>query len=104
VLPNGRGAPNEWLEPHHQRVGRLAPGYRADLIRLDADHPRLHGRTGDLLLDALVFSGNANPIQDVMVGGRWMVREVRHLDQERIAERYRQPLTILLCEDADAAT
>jgi hypothetical protein len=42
-------------------VGRLAPGYRADLIGLDAEHPLLYGRTGDLRPDSLVFCGNANP-------------------------------------------
>ena len=75
-----------------RRIGRLAPGYRADLIRLDADHPLLYGRTGDLLLDALVFSGNANPVQDVMVGGRWLVRDGRHRARAEIASRYRAAL------------
>ena len=28
-----------------RRIGQLAPGYRADLVRLDADHPLLAGRT-----------------------------------------------------------
>ncbi|HSA82739.1 MAG TPA: formimidoylglutamate deiminase [Geminicoccaceae bacterium] len=78
-----------------RRIGRLAPGYRADLIRLDPNHPLLCGRSGDLLLDALVFSGNANPVQDVMVGGRWRVREGRHLDRDRIATAYRQTIARL---------
>jgi formimidoylglutamate deiminase len=78
-----------------RRIGKLAPGCRADLIRLDLDHPLLYGRTGDLLLDALVFSGNANPIQDVMVGGRWRVRDGRHVDRERIATAYRRTVAQL---------
>jgi formimidoylglutamate deiminase len=78
-----------------RRIGELAPGCRADLIRLDADHPRLYDRTGDLLLDALVFSGNANPIRDVMVGGRWRVKDGRHPERERIAAAYRTALARL---------
>jgi formimidoylglutamate deiminase len=79
-----------------RRIGALAPGHRADLIRLDPDHPSLLGRQGDALLDGLVFSGNASPVHDAMVGGRWLVRDGHHLDRARIAERYRQALTALL--------
>jgi formimidoylglutamate deiminase len=75
-----------------RRIGRLAPGHRADLIRLDTDHPVLAGRRGSSLLDSLVFAGNASPIRDVMVGGRWLVRDGRHCAREAIAERYRAAL------------
>jgi formimidoylglutamate deiminase len=78
-----------------RRVGRLAPGCRADLIRLDADHPLLAGRRGEALLDSLVFSGNANPIRDVMVGGRWRVRDGRHAEREPIAAAYRRTVARL---------
>jgi formimidoylglutamate deiminase len=75
-----------------RRIGRLAPGYRADLIRLDADHPLLVGRRGPALLDSLVFAGNTTPVQDVMVGGRWLVRDGRHHARDEIARRYRAAL------------
>ncbi len=75
-----------------RKIGRLAPGSRADLIRLDADHPVLAGRRGDALLDSLVFAGNANPVQDVMVGGRWLVKDGRHRAREHVARRYRAAL------------
>ena len=42
-----------------------------------------------MLLDSLVFSGNPNLVRDVMVGGRWRVRNGRHPERERIAEAYR---------------
>lgn len=44
---------------------------------------------GELLLDTLVFSGNPNLVRDVMVGGRWRVRDGRHPERERIAEACR---------------
>jgi formimidoylglutamate deiminase len=75
-----------------RKIGRLAPGYRADLIRLDAAHPILAGRAGDALLDTLVFSGNANLVRDVMVGGRWLVQAGRHLRRDEIADAYRTAL------------
>jgi formimidoylglutamate deiminase len=72
-----------------RRIGRLEPGYRADLIRLERAHPILAGRQGEMLLDALVFSGNVNLVQDVMVGGRWLVQGGRHLRRDEIADAYR---------------
>jgi len=73
-------------------IGRLERGCRADLVRIDADHPVLAGRHGDHLLDSLVFSGNANPVRDVMVGGRWLVQGGRHVAREEVAAAYRRTI------------
>jgi formimidoylglutamate deiminase len=77
-------------------IGALAPGHRADLIHLDADHPILFGATGEALLDRLVFSGNVSPVRDVMVGGHWRVHAGRHPDRAEIASAYRATLRRLL--------
>lgn len=79
-----------------RRVGRIAPGCRADLIVLDADHPNLAGRGGDRLLDALVFAGNDRLVRDVMTGGQWRVRDGRHAMEEEAAARYTAVLERLL--------
>jgi formimidoylglutamate deiminase len=79
-----------------RRIGRLAPGCRADLIRLDGAHPILAGRSGDVLLDTLVFAGTAYLMRDVMVGGTWVVREGRHLRRDAIAEAWRATITNLV--------
>jgi formimidoylglutamate deiminase len=73
-----------------RKLGALAPGHRADLLVLDDAAPELAGIPRAHLLDALVFSGNRNLVRDVMVGGQWQVRGGRHLDEERIAERFRE--------------
>ena len=76
-------------------IGRLASGYRADLLVLDENLPALSGKSGDVLLDAMIFAGNENPIRDVMVGGRWVVREGRHGEEAEIIQRYRVALAEL---------
>jgi formimidoylglutamate deiminase len=48
------------------------------------------------LLDALVFSGNVNLVRDVMVGGRWVVRDGGHLKRDEIAEAYRATMAGLV--------
>jgi formimidoylglutamate deiminase len=79
-----------------RRIGRLAPGWRADLSRIDDEHPILAGRRREALLDSLVFSGNANLVRDVMVGGRWLVRDGRHARREEIAAAYRATVARLV--------
>lgn len=77
-------------QAHGRPIGAIAPGHRADLVVLDPDHPALTGRDGDGLLDAWIFSGNATPVRDVMVGGQWVVRDGRHIGEEAIAAAYRR--------------
>jgi formimidoylglutamate deiminase len=58
------------------------------LVELDEAHPALTGLAGDRLLDAWVFSGQSNPVRRVVVGGREVVRDGRHLRREAIAARF----------------
>ena len=44
-----------------RRLGAIRPGFRADLVVLDTDHPALVGRDEDQLLDAWIFSGEDTP-------------------------------------------
>lgn len=73
-------------------IGRLESGARADFLVLDQESPALAGKDGDLLLDALVFAGNLNPVRDVMVGGRWVIRDGRHDAEAAVADAYRATL------------
>lgn len=70
--------------------GGLRVGGRADLLVLDAEHPALLGREGDALVDAWVFAASSSPVRDVMVGGRWVVRDGHHAVEEDVMERYRR--------------
>ena len=76
-------------------IGRLAIGCRADLLVLDGELPCLWGKDGDVLLDAVMFAGNRNPVRDVMVGGAWLVGEGRHRDRDAILADYRAVIAAL---------
>jgi formimidoylglutamate deiminase len=67
-----------------RNIGRLAPGARADLLVLDENAPNLVGKSGDEVLDALVFAGNANAVRDVMVAGRFVVKNGHHAGESAI--------------------
>jgi formimidoylglutamate deiminase len=77
-------------------MGAIAPGKRADLVVLDAQHPDLAGRSGDAIANALVFSGATDMVRDVMVAGRWTVRDRRHRAEEQAAGAYKAALKELL--------
>jgi formimidoylglutamate deiminase len=79
--------------------GALRPGAVADLIVLDGEHPDLAGRADDAVLDALVFSGGAAMVRDVMVGGRWRIRAGRHPREEEIGRAYRRAIERLALDD-----
>jgi formimidoylglutamate deiminase len=79
-----------------RRMGALAPGNRADLVVLDGEHPDLEGRGGDAAANALVFSGAADLVRDVMVAGRWVVQERRHESLEVAATAYKRTIRRLL--------
>ncbi len=79
-----------------RRMGAIAPGLRADLVVLDAGHPDLAARGGDAIANALIFAGATNLVRDVMVGGRWVVRDARHSLAEAAARDYRRALAELL--------
>ena len=69
-------------------VGAIREDHRADILVLDHQHPRLEGRRGDDILDALVFTGNEGLIRRVLAGGNWVVEDGRHIRAEAIAGAY----------------
>lgn len=71
-------------------AGAIAPGLRADLVVLDGRHVNLDGRQGDRLMDALVFCGSERLVRHTMVGGRWVVRDGHHREEEGIEAHYRR--------------
>ncbi|MFV0260086.1 MAG: amidohydrolase family protein [Acidimicrobiales bacterium] len=67
-------------------VGVLRAGAWADLIRLDLDHPSFCPFVEDRLLTQLVFSGCAQAVTDVWVGGRAVVvdGEITTVDRHEV--------------------
>jgi formiminoglutamate deiminase len=60
-------------------AGRLAPGQLADLVTLDLGSVRLAGTRPADAVDQLVFAATAADVTSVVVSGRQVVRDRRHL-------------------------
>jgi formiminoglutamate deiminase len=67
-------------------AGRIEPGRLCDLVALDLDGFRLAGVSGENPIPSLVFAGSATDVRDVIVGGREIVRDGRHVGIDVAAE------------------
>lgn len=74
----------------------LAVGAAADLVELDLEHPSLHGREGDALLDSWLFAARNGAVRGVWRNGRELVNGGRHLDRDAISAGYRAALSRIL--------
>lgn len=69
--------------------GTLEPGQPADFFTVDLDDPSIAGASADDLLSAIVFSLSGTAIRDVVVGGKRIVEDGRHGQQEDIVKRFK---------------
>lgn len=76
-----------------RKIGKIEIGHRADFLVLDSNLPFMTGKLRDHILDAAIFASNENPVKDVMVGGRWVVRDRHHKREEHILQRYRSVMS-----------
>lgn len=77
-------------------IGAIAPGHRADFITLDIDHPAIVGKSGAEAVDSAIFAANALPLRDVVVGGRSVVAEGRHVARDSVRVRFAAVMRRLL--------
>lgn len=81
AVGGGHRACGQWRTP-------LAPGSNADLITCSEDNPKLAGHSSKSILDALTFCGIHNAIDKVMVSGKWVVKDGKHVASSTLAKEY----------------
>ncbi|WP_449466890.1 formimidoylglutamate deiminase [Stenotrophomonas humi] len=99
TLSSGRWLYQQAGEGAAQALGvaaGLAVDAPADLLELDTDHPSLHGRQGDALLDSWLFAARNGALRSVWRNGREWVRAGRHVNRDAITTRYRAALSRIL--------
>jgi formiminoglutamate deiminase len=67
-------------------AGRIESGAVADLVTVALDGVRVAGADEDTMLDALVFAAGAGDVRHVVVGGKPVVSDGRHLGLDVAAE------------------
>src|SRR3984957_18396894 len=71
-----------------QPAGAIEVGRRADWVVLDPKHGSMVGAAADAALDHLLFSGGDAAIRDVMVAGRWVIKDRRHEAEDAVLGRF----------------
>jgi formimidoylglutamate deiminase len=71
-----------------QPAGTIEVGRRADWLVLDTAHPRMLGAASGTALDHLVFAGASSAIRDVMVNGRWVVKDGSHAAEQSLRGKF----------------
>jgi len=79
-----------------QPVGAIAEGHRADIAVLDTEHPSLIGRSDDQLLDSWIFSAGNAAVAHMFVAGAQLVKNGRHIREEKIETRFRNTVRRLM--------
>ena len=76
-------------------AGVIAAGTRADLVVLNADDPAVAETPREAILDAAIFGPCRRPVRDVMVAGRWRVRDGRHPREDEVFACYRKAISAM---------
>ncbi|MBC7709627.1 MAG: formimidoylglutamate deiminase [Rhizobacter sp.] len=71
-----------------QKLWGLTVGARADALVVNLSQPALLGVPDARTLDALIFSSPSAPFDDVMVAGRWVIRDGAHRKTDVIAAAF----------------
>jgi formimidoylglutamate deiminase len=79
-----------------KHTGAIATGKRADFVVLDGAHPMLANVAPAKLLGRWLFGGNDNWVKDVMVGGKWVVKDRHHAGQEAAQRAFGEAMSALM--------
>jgi formimidoylglutamate deiminase len=71
-------------------TGWLASGAYGDMVSIDLEDLSVAGHTSETLLPLLVFGANRTAIRDVVINGKFILRDGRHPLEEEIVDKYQQ--------------
>jgi formiminoglutamate deiminase len=77
-------------------AGEIAPGAFADLVTLGLDSVRLAGIQPDSALESVIFAGTAADVRNVVISGRDVVADGRHLLVDDVPAALAAAITPLL--------
>jgi formimidoylglutamate deiminase len=83
-----RAATQSGAESLGMPVGDLLEGANADFVTLDLSDPSIAGAGSEALLANVLFSAERSAVRDVFVGGRPIVTDGKHTEQESIVATF----------------
>ncbi|MEO6986942.1 MAG: formimidoylglutamate deiminase [Paralcaligenes sp.] len=79
-----------------QNSGALVAGRRADLVMLDSSTHNLLGHGPNTMLDSWILGGTQNPVRDVMVNGKWVIKDRHHSNGQAIRNAFVETIHSLM--------
>ncbi|VDC20443.1 8-oxoguanine deaminase [Pseudogemmobacter humi] len=73
-----RGAVAGGARAAGQALCGICPGASADLVVLDGSNPYIQAAAGNKIIDRWLFATEAQVVRDVMVAGKWTIRDREH--------------------------
>jgi formimidoylglutamate deiminase len=70
-------------------AGEIYNSRYCDFFTIDLDDPSIAGSTTEDLISNIVFSLSRSAVRDVVVGGKVIVEDGRHRDQDEIVKRFK---------------
>lgn len=71
-------------------TGTISPGKPADFFSIDLNDTSIAGAPNEDLISSVVFSLARTAVKDVVVGGKMIVKDGRHQDQEEIVQKFQE--------------
>jgi len=71
-----------------RKAGEIKPGYLADLVAINSQHPYLCSLTPDQIFDGLCFAADDSVISDTWAAGRHLVQGGQHIKRDAIIANY----------------
>jgi formimidoylglutamate deiminase len=84
--------------------GELKPGANADFFTVDLNDLSIAGNSAEDLLPILVFSMSRSAIHDVVVNGKMIVRDQKHMHADEIVSRYKEVQSRVWADQASRGT
>ncbi|MCF6316811.1 MAG: formimidoylglutamate deiminase [Marinosulfonomonas sp.] len=78
-----------------RKAAEIKPGYLADLVAIDSQHPHLCSLTPDQIFDGLCFAADDSVISDTWAAGRHMVQGGQHIKRDAIIANYQAAIAQL---------
>ena len=75
-----------------RKTGKIKNGYWADILALDLSSFNYSSLNNDEKLNYLIFSESEKNIDSVFSAGRWVVKEGKHIEKEKITSEYKKTL------------
>lgn len=73
-----RGAAAGGARAAGQELAGICPGASADLVVLDGSNPYIQEAAEDKIIDRWLFASEQQVVRDVMVAGKWTIRDREH--------------------------